>query len=290
MNANDITPDIASLLPGDEVVRARSRALLGELGRAPDAGKASRRRRAQLLVAGAAVTAIAAVATLEVSDGGSISQAQAYPVFATDHVTAEQITDGILGSFLKSEGSVPGAKPNAPDAPYWKDAANHAHAFATYWGTAYTLERHDSANGYTVCTILPDNQTAIIPDHGGWVGGCQTAPTLAAAVGGWTTVPDRHGVEFVQLVPAGTTARMAIGHGRPKTVAIPNGVLMTRVTKPTTLTVSVGSSTAVHHLVPGMAAGVSGGATAEPGACPAAGGAPPQHAEAPRPCQRAGRT
>lgn len=249
-----ITPDIAPLLQPEATVQARGRVLAAELGRPSSPGAPARRGRARSmrsLVALGAVAAIAGVAALELSDGGVVSQAQAFPVFATPHVTPQVVADSILGSFLKSQGDVPGS-PTALDGPYWQTAADHAYAFSTYWGTAYTFKKYDPSNGYTVCTIYPDYQTAVIPDHGGWVGGCQTGPTLARAVaGGWETSPDPSGVEFVQLVPAGTTAQVTVGSGPAKAVPVQHGVLSIRVTRPATLTVDAGSSTETHHLKPG---------------------------------------
>lgn len=250
-----ITPDIAPLLPTDAVVQKRGRVLAAELGRRSSPGAPARRRRApsmRSLAALGAVAAIAAVATVGLSDGRLVSQAQAFPVFATPHVTPQAVADSILGSFLKSQGEVPGNPPNpsAPDGPYWQEAASHAYAFSTYWGTAYTFKKHDRATGYTVCTVLPDYQTTVIPDHAGWVGGCSTAPTVAQAAAGWYTVPDPSGVELVQLVPAGTTAQVTRGNGPAQPVPVQNGVLAVRVTSPAILTVHSGSSAETHHLDP----------------------------------------
>ena len=171
------------------------------------------------------------------------------PGLGTPHLTPQEVEGSILGSFLKSQGSVPD-NPTGFDGPYWQEAASHAYAFSTYWGTGYTFEKHDRATGYTVCSIYPDYQTTVIPDHGGWVGGCSTAATLAEAAAGWQTVRDPNGLEFVQLVPAGTTAQMTPGNAPAKAVPVKDGVLSVRVTSPATLTVHSGSSTQIHQLDP----------------------------------------
>ncbi len=246
-----ITPDIAPLLPSDAVVKARGRVLTAELGRHSTASGAARPRPVPSMRSLAALDVVAAVAGVAVLElpGADVSQAQAFPVFATPHVTPQVIADGILGSFLKSEGEVPGNPPNpsAPDGPYWQQAASHAYAFSTYWGTAFAFKKYEPATGYTVCSVYPDYQTAVIPYHGGWVGGCRTAPTLGQAAAG-----DPHGVEFVQLVPAGTTAQVTIGRGPAEAVPVENGVLSVRVTGPATLTVHSGSSVQTHQLDTGV--------------------------------------
>jgi hypothetical protein len=270
-----ITPDIAPLLPTDAIVQARGRVLAAELGRRSSSpGAAARPRPApsmRSLAALGAVAAIAGVAALELSDGGLVSRAQAFPVFATPHVTPQVVADSILGSFLQSQGEVPGNPPNpsAPDGPFWRVAASHAYAFTTYWGTAYTFKNYDPATGYTVCTVYPDYQTTVIPYHAGWVGGCRTAPTLGQAAAGWETIPDPTGVEFVQLVPAGTTAQVTLGSEPAKAVPVHNGVLSVRVTSPATLAVHSGSSPETHHLDPGVPAQPGGRASSASG-----GGAP----------------
>lgn len=252
-----ITPDIAPLLPSDAVVQARGHALAAELGRRSRAAAPARPRGGSLVRAAAvlgAVAAITGVGALALFDGSVISQAQAFPVFATPHVTPQEVSTSILGSFLKSEGEVPGNPPNpsAPNGPYWTEAASHAYAFSTYWGTAYTFKKYDPAHGYTVCSVYPDYQTPIIPWHGGWVGGCGTAQTLAGAAARWETIPDPKGIEFVQLVPAGTTAQVTVGSGPAAAVPVHEGVLSVRVTSPATLTIHAGSSTETHQLDPGV--------------------------------------
>lgn len=248
-----ITPDIAPLLPTDALVQARGRVLAAELGRRSSPGARARSPRApsiRSLAALGVIAAIAGVAALELSDGGVVSQAQAFPVFGTPHLTPQEVKGSILGSFLKSQGSVPG-NPTGFDGPYWQEAASHAYAFSTYWGTGYTFEKYDRATGYTVCSIYPDYQTRVIPDHGGWVGGCSTGATLAEAAAGWQTVRDPNGLEFVQLVPAGTTAQVTQRSAPAKAAPVQNGVLSVRVTSPATLTVHSGSVTQTHQLDPG---------------------------------------
>lgn len=258
MTLTDIlTPDIAPLLPADTVVQARGRALAAELARRSGPRATGRARRTPLVRAAAALAAAVAVSgasALELFDTSVTSQAQAFPVFATQHVTAQAVADSILGSFLKSEGGVPGNPPNpsALNGPYWADAASHAYAFSTYWGTAYTFKKYDAATGYTVCSVYPDDQTPVVPWHGGWVGGCRTAKTLPAAAAGWETIPDPKGIEFVQLVPAGTTAEVTVGGGPVTAVPVHDGVLSIRVTSAATLTVHAGSSTETHQLQPGV--------------------------------------
>jgi hypothetical protein len=206
-------------------------------------------RRGSLAAAGAVALAACAV-LLGLSAGTSPQPAQAFPIFATPTVNPS----GILESFLKSEGMVPGNPPDPTksDAGYWREAARHAHAFSTYWGAAYTLETYDKRDGYTVCTIYPDYQTPIIPDHGGWVGGCSTASTLAEAVEkGPAILQDPHGVEFVELVPAGATATLTYRDGPSVPVSITNGTLSVRVTRHATLRVRSRDSTTVYHLNPG---------------------------------------
>jgi len=252
-----LAPDITPLLPTEAVVQARGRALAAELGGRSSTRAPARPRRAPLVRTAAALGAVGAIAglgALELFDGSVTSQAQAFPVFATHHVTPQEVSDSILGSFLKSEGGVPGNPPNpsAPDGPYWAEAASHAYAFSTYWGTAYTLKKYDPAIGYTVCSIYPDDQTPIVPWHGGWVGGCRTGKTLAEAASGWETIPDPHGIEFVQLVPEGTTAQVRVGNEPATAVPIHDGVLSIRVTSPATLTVHAGASTETHQLQPGV--------------------------------------
>ena len=78
-----ITPDIAPLLPTDAVVHARGRVLAAELGRRSSPGARARSPRApsiRSLAALGVIAAIAGVAALELSDGGVVSQAQAFPV------------------------------------------------------------------------------------------------------------------------------------------------------------------------------------------------------------------
>jgi hypothetical protein len=252
-----ITPDIAPLLPTDAVVQARGHALAAELGRRSSPRTRARPGRAPLVRLAAALGAVVVISgagALGLFDGDATSQAQAFPVFNTPHVSPQSIGESILGSFLKSEGEVPGNPPNpsAPNGPYWADAASHAYAFTTYWGTAYTFKKYDRATGYTVCSVYPDYQTPVVPWHGGWVGGCRTAPTLAEAAAGWETIPDPNGIEFVQLVPAGTTAEVRVGSAAATAVPIRDGVLSIRVTSAATLTVHAGGSTETHQLEPGV--------------------------------------
>src|ERR1700756_5307610 len=92
-----ITPDIAPLLPTDAIVQARGRVPAAELGRRSSSpGAAARPRPApsmRSLAALGAVAAIAGVAALELSDGGLVSRAQAFPVFATPPVTPQAVAD-----------------------------------------------------------------------------------------------------------------------------------------------------------------------------------------------------
>ena len=223
-------------------------------------------RRSALGVAVGLAVALAAVLAGGggLPGGGPIATAQAFPVFATPTISNREIANSILGSFLKSDGVGPrnpvapgaSAPPPGPDAPYYTDAVRHAHAFATYWGTAYTFMRHDT-KGYSVCAIYPDYQTKIVPWHGGWVGGCATGPTLATAARGWETISDPHGVEFVQLVPAGTSAVLARAGESARPVTITDGVLCVRVTAPAELTVRRNGTSHTYHLRPGESGATS---------------------------------
>lgn len=228
VDERDLAPSFGSFWREIDAPPGRQRARERQLRRAPRIGprRLSRARRPLMLGSASGVLAVATLAIVLLSIGGSPSAAQAFPILRTATVDIHVRVVAPRGIAASAFG--------------------RAHAFSQPYGTGYVLE---TADGREICLL--------IPPLGSSLGGpsipllaCLSARSLEQQ-GALFTIHERAGSPdaFVALVPTGGSLTVT---ANGTTVALPSddGIARGVVHRAETLSLKVGTSSTTEQVAP----------------------------------------
>jgi hypothetical protein len=178
------------------------------------------RRAPRRSVAGVAVLALSACAAVLIGlSGSSPDLAHAFPIFGRP---ASTISREAFASIVSQQGATLG---NA------RLDVRHARVFSTPWGTGYVVT---DTQANLICVAVPGLAGS------GWAADCGQASAVKRHGGGGLELYDPIGrVGYVEILPQGATATIRHPGSRPRSLAVPDGVLAIVVHRPTVVTTRI---------------------------------------------------